>query len=291
MPAHSHLPQLDGEAVSGIMGSVSISFWIIVFMPQIYENYYRKSSEGLSLLFVVLWLAGDVFNVLGAVLQHVLPTMIILAIYYTAADLVLLGQIFLYGDGKNIDYVHLNPSNPLSENIFDEIAEDVLGEDETTTEPAQIKENKTHLKKFIESSLIILVVLFGIIGWYISYDPTKEPSEPDLTFDPLAQFFGWLSAILYLGSRMPQILLNFQRKSCDGISFLFFLCAVLGNLTYVISIFAISMDPKFLLIQSSWLAGSIGTLTLDFIIFIQFFIYNDNDYDEISDEDEDEDEQ
>ena len=52
-----------------------------------YENFKRKSLEGLSLTFIVLWLAGDVFNVLGAVLQGVLPTMIILAVYYTLADI------------------------------------------------------------------------------------------------------------------------------------------------------------------------------------------------------------
>jgi uncharacterized protein with PQ loop repeat len=228
--------------------------------------------------------------------------MIILAVYYTVADIILLGQIFQYGDGKEIDYVHLNPSNPLSENIFDEIAHDVLGE--TTDSESQYsqqqqhlpnaihasseakKKKKTHMKRFLESSLIIMIIIAGIIGWYISYDPKKTPSKPNLTFDPLAQFFGWFSAALYLGSRMPQILLNYRRKSCDGISFLFFVCAVFGNLTYVISILAISVDPYFLLVQSSWLAGSISTLVLDFIIFVQFFVYNDNsEYEELEEED------
>lgn len=248
----------------------------------------------MSILFIALWLAGDVFNVLGAVLQHVLPTMIILAIYYTLPDLVLLGQFFLYGDGSNPDPVHLNPSNPLSENIFEEIAHDVLGESssETATQSSDpetglpVKKHKrSNLKRFIEFSLIFTIIIAGIIGWYISYNPDQEPSEPDLTFDALAQFFGWLSAFLYLGSRLPQILLNFRRKSCDGISFLFFLCACLGNLTYVISILSISLDPYYLFIQSSWLTGSIGTLAMDFVIFIQFFIYsNDQDgYEELTD--------
>lgn len=45
------------------------------------ENFRRSSAEGLSVEFIIIWLAGDVFNILGAVLQGVLPTMIVLAIY------------------------------------------------------------------------------------------------------------------------------------------------------------------------------------------------------------------
>lgn len=68
--------QLDIEAISGICGSISIACWVVVFSPQIIENFKRGSADGLSVLFIVVWLAGDVFNILGAVLQGVLPTMV-----------------------------------------------------------------------------------------------------------------------------------------------------------------------------------------------------------------------
>lgn len=74
-------PQFSAETISGITGSISIACWLVVFSPQIIENFRRRSGDGLSLSFLVIWLAGDVFNVLGAILQHVLPTMIILALY------------------------------------------------------------------------------------------------------------------------------------------------------------------------------------------------------------------
>lgn len=60
---------------------------LVVFSPQIIENWKRSSADGLSVVFIVIWLAGDFFNIIGAVLQGVLPTMIILAIYYTLADM------------------------------------------------------------------------------------------------------------------------------------------------------------------------------------------------------------
>lgn len=297
---------LDSQSVSGITGSISIACWIIVFAPQIYENFKRKSLEGLSLTFIVLWLAGDVFNVLGAVLQGVLPTMIILAVYYTLADIVLLWQCLAYGDGKNPDLIHLSPANPLNEDVLEtamsneerhnrrrnqgNTTEDL--ESSTTSVDSSIsKSSSSQFQSFLINTLMVtLVIASGVIGWYISYikeskHHSKHPgkhSPEELIFDPLAQIFGWLCAFFYLGSRIPQIVLNYERKSCDGISFMFFLFACLGNLTYVISILSIDMSWNYLWVNSSWLAGSLGTLGLDFTIFIQFFLYNENKDDEFS---------
>lgn len=66
---------LDIEALSGICGSVSIACWIVVFSPQIAENF-RTRAEGLSVTFIVIWTLGDIFNALGGVIQGVLPTMV-----------------------------------------------------------------------------------------------------------------------------------------------------------------------------------------------------------------------
>ncbi|CAH2355973.1 probable vacuolar amino acid transporter Ypq1p [[Candida] railenensis] len=290
---------IDAQAVSGITGSISIACWIIVFAPQIYENFRRKSSEGLSLSFVILWLAGDVFNVLGSVLQGVLPTMIILAIYYTFADIVLLWQCLVYGHGENnADLIHLSPANPLSEDVLETVlSRDSAtrsgtfdGDDESSREGGSKRSTASSMSAVrsacIQFLMVFLVISAGLAGWYISYlneakhhkkHPGKGKHQPELVYDSLAQFFGWLCAILYLGSRIPQILLNYKRKSCDGISFMFFLFACLGNLTYVISILAIDMSWYYLWVNSSWLAGSFGTLALDFTIFVQFFLYNENE--------------
>ena len=102
-------PQFSAATISGITGSISIACWLVVFSPQIIENFRRQSGESLSLSFLVIWLAGDVFNVLGAILQHVLPTMIILALYCisrglrnfadvldTLADIILIAQVLYY---------------------------------------------------------------------------------------------------------------------------------------------------------------------------------------------------
>lgn len=44
-----------------------------------------KSGEGLSLGFILLWMAGDVTNLVGGFMAGLLPTMIILALYVSSS--------------------------------------------------------------------------------------------------------------------------------------------------------------------------------------------------------------
>jgi hypothetical protein len=65
----------------GLLVQLKNCFRVVVYSPQIYENYVRQSGEGLSLLFVAIWLLGDLSNLVGAILGGLLPTVIILASY------------------------------------------------------------------------------------------------------------------------------------------------------------------------------------------------------------------
>lgn len=359
---------LDVEAISGICGSISIACWVVVFSPQIVENFRRGSADGLSLQFIIVWLLGDVFNILGAVMQGVLPTMIILAIYYTIADIVLLGQCFYYrgftwrdevvpastqtpkpspddntangnGDGHhgqqqpnertgllavdtNADQhlyggtssrrgswsdqsYHLSPAVPLIDDAV--LARDALAA--SVASPPTARGGPGNRPSRLQTAAfnffaVLMVCASGVAGWYLSRSRStqKAPSEGEtFDFNVLGQVFGWLCAVLYLGSRVPQILLNYRRKSTEGVSMLFFLFACLGNLTYVLSILAFEphcrgpraeaghhtggctkrearqIYGQYVLVNLSWLAGSLGTLLLDMGIFLQFFIYNKED--------------
>ena len=98
-----------------------------MFSPQIVENWKRSSAEGLSVVFITIWLLGDFFNIFGAVLQGVLPTMIILAVYYTLADIVLLGQYFWYEGFRLTDRVSSREES--SDEEDDEEEDEPEGED------------------------------------------------------------------------------------------------------------------------------------------------------------------
>jgi hypothetical protein len=64
-----------------------------VYSPQIIENYQLQSGEGLSVLFIVLWLFADISGLVGAIIAGLLPTLIISAAYVsTIPDILEMGN-------------------------------------------------------------------------------------------------------------------------------------------------------------------------------------------------------
>lgn len=259
--------------------------------------------------------------------------MLILAIYYTIADVVLLGQCFYYkGFTWKDDVVQPPPKPPRVTVTEPNERTGLLDEPPYQRQRRDSAASWTHLSPavpliseppptppqrpttlqtcFWNATAILMVSMAGVAGYFLSRHYTEGkssgPKDDDHfpQFNVLGQVFGWLCAVFYLGSRLPQLLLNWRRKSTEGVSMLFFLFACLGNLTYVLSI--LMYEPtcanprhcelgetrriygRYILVNLSWLAGSLGTLFLDFGIFTQFFIYNKSDV--TSDEEGDEEE-
>ncbi|KAK3826695.1 MAG: PQ loop repeat-domain-containing protein [Linnemannia gamsii] len=492
MPTHVML--------SNIAGSLSILCWFIVFTPQLYINYKRKSGESLSLPFLYIWLAGDFLNVAGATMDNLLLTMRILAWYYTIADILLIAQVYYYrrtsvrssfesviasntnanahhperrpastksssssssseGDESDNERKSLlgassnsNGSNyltvapvpvsgagtgagassssmssfstspsPSGGISFSQEQEHQLAQDRiryqaaqaaNTTAAASSSSNKclqdqesgltssraSHrrigrrasealstrtsaserfrflqkrrsVRQWILIMLPILAAAFfiwsyiewrecilgeigegnggedgsvpgeedgvgnadewwgwtecgrghgrgklppspnppsttpgsGLLAWEKGGNRTivqltssitdapippthrrhrhrksKDPSSEDASGGMMALVFGWGSAALYLGSRIPQLYKNWRLKSCEGLSIMMFLFSVFGNALFVASIFLNSMDRTYLIRNMPWWLGSTGTLIFDFSIFSQFYLYRHN---------------
>lgn len=143
--------------------------------------------------------------------------------------------------------------------------------------------------------IVVMVVLAGVLGWFLGHrasgkdDGGSDGNHDTLHFNFWGQFFGYLCTVAYIASRLPQLILNYRRKTTEGLSMLFFLFACLGNITYVLSIFAYEpkcagdvCEPgeaghiygKYILVNLSWLAGSLVTLLLDLCVFAQYFVYS-----------------
>lgn len=86
----------------------------------------------------------------------------------------------------------------------------------------------------------------------------------------------WISGVLYFFARLPQIYLNFKRKSVEGLSLPMFLCAILGNTTYGLSVLILGIHdvPKFMENTFPYILGSICTLFMSAVIISQFFYYS-----------------
>lgn len=269
---------------------------------------------------------------MGGILQRVQPTMIVLAAYYVIADTILLAQClhyrgytFLPGPLKcQDDYNVADHESEESPLLWREVvpspeirsrrassssvsAYAVLSKSATDSMTPISGRSILQPIRSILSKLgaIILVFLAGIIGWDISYHYsayifTQPPSDiPSIRPTPAhlalwGQIFGYICAALYLGARIPQIVHNYRRKSTEGLSPLFFIFACLGDLTFVLSIFAhipscSSVEgrgsagcsagewekeyARYILVNTSWIIGSAGTFMLDLIIFGQFCRY------------------
>ncbi|XP_047177471.1 uncharacterized protein LOC124844558 isoform X1 [Vigna umbellata] len=92
--------QLSGarESASFLLGLISVIVWVVAEIPQIITNYRTKSTEGLSLTFLVTWIIGDVFNLLGCLLEPAtLLTQLYMAVLYTIITLALGLQTIYYG--------------------------------------------------------------------------------------------------------------------------------------------------------------------------------------------------
>ncbi|XP_031095700.1 lysosomal amino acid transporter 1 homolog isoform X2 [Ipomoea triloba] len=89
------------DEVSFCLGLASFVCWGVAEIPQIFTNFRTKSSHGISLLFLLTWITGDIFNLVGCLLEPAtLPTQLYTALLYTATTLVLVLQTLYY------DYVY-----------------------------------------------------------------------------------------------------------------------------------------------------------------------------------------
>ncbi|KAG9296769.1 hypothetical protein G9A89_002166 [Geosiphon pyriformis] len=296
--ANFTFPQND--IASYIFGSISIGCWIVVLAPQLYKNYKRKSSDSISTTFLLIWFAGDMLNLAGALLQNLLLTMILLASYYIFQDTLILTQVYYYRKfGRNSTEDEITV-------ICDDTEETPLVPmDHKSSSPAEIPQQQSRSKFPGVLELLALVSCIGLTGMLVLYhyndtpgsivnddhiilwkikssmfnnEYTTSESNDSSHVVWLAQSLGWGSALLYLGSRIPQILMNFQNRSCEGLSIAMFVFAVLGNSTYFLSILFHSVEREFILMNLPWLIGSGGTLFFDFIIFFQFYLYRNPQY-------------
>ncbi|KAI9573601.1 PQ-loop-domain-containing protein [Boletus coccyginus] len=260
------LPQSD--VASNVLGWISIACWIIVYSPQVIENYQLQSGEGLSLPFVYIWLLGDVCNLWGAALAHLLPTMIILGVYYTLCDATLLFQVYYYRWKQCSRGILLRAEDSPTEQSC------LLGDNAlvhgSETRPTSV------IGVFAQyAAAVAFVMATGVVAYLISERIQHEDSSPLPPDTPLqwrVQALGWMSALSYLGARVPQIFKNLKTR-CEGLAPGLFLFAILGNATYALSIIAVSIERNYLIRNGSWLAGSMLTIFLDLIVLCQFFYY------------------
>lgn len=174
--------------------------------------------------FLVIWLLGDVFNLIGVVMQDLLFTMLLLAVWYTLADIGLIWQVLYYQSKRSG-----------RKNSEDSLETDPLLPRNMIEQPTKRKQNQIIPQLTLVISVIALV---GSIAYYsylhLYLDDNSHSGREKRQMQVIPQIMGWTSAVLYVASRVPQIVKNYKERSTDGLSLAMFFCAVMGNVFFTL---------------------------------------------------------
>jgi uncharacterized protein with PQ loop repeat len=276
------------DVVSFAVGLLSIGIWMVAQIPQLVVNYRNRSTEGLSPAFLVIWALGDFTNLAGCLLTGCLATQTYQAVYFMFVDGALCVQYVLFKVMRpGAPAVSFQPVLELDAEmpVGLEADEAALLDSESGDQPSA--EGTEHDPPAAATTLPMVALLFCIGLWLSRAGPAVPPAavgsaralletaapDEEAWASLVGQLSGWVSAACYVGCRLPQLFTNWRRGSTDGLAISMFLMAMAGNSLYALSILLRGLHPTYLLSKLPWLVGSLGTVTLDALIFMQHRCY------------------
>jgi len=296
-----------------MIGWSSLGFWLMCQVPQFYKNWQNKSAAALSVIFLLEWFLGDALNLISSVLTGQLTTQIATASLFVSMDLFLCSQYFYYTycyeKEEELDRsAPLHESLIESQNDAVSATDEAMTKPKirTCSEPSNAS---VRLNTIV--SPLLAVGLCAALLWTSSGDTIGARSQlrphglilssaiPDVSDSSalpslsrrqlssscddgeslgeaikiIGTVLAYLSASVYLTSRLPQMYKNYKRGSVEGLSPFMFLCAVMGNLTYALGVLVKSVKREDMISAAPFLLGSIGTIVFDLIILGQAFYF------------------
>lgn len=232
---------------------LSCIFWVFAQAPQILHNYNSKSVSGLSPKFLGLWSLGDSLNLISCLLsKDTLAFQILLSLYFVGNDIILCLQYWYYRQGGGYNSIRQVP-----------------------VQDYPLKGRTSSYDGSTSSALMKVLAAATTASVAQAVATSSEHSGVATLAGP---FFAWACTIVYISSRLPQLIKNYRLKSVGGISPLLFASAILGNLTYALSILSSCKRQSdglasFWKTETPYLVGSLGTLVFDAYYFYQRRIY------------------
>ncbi|KAJ1814646.1 putative vacuolar membrane transporter for cationic amino acids [Coemansia sp. RSA 2675] len=246
--------------ISSFFGYMSIACWVVVLVPQIYLNYRRKSCDGVSLAFYLMWSLGDLFNLAGALLGGLIFTATLLPAYYLVTDCIVLSQFYIYRHANSTEDTYTESSALLAHTA------------EPPHEERLVPKRICLRPRFIIVALSLVLLVATFTAHYLSTGP-EWLNHVNLRH-VAAQFCGYASATVYLSAYVPQLVENYRSKSTEGLSMLMFIIVILANTTFCLSVLTFQRPTyEYLRKYASWLLGAFGTVWLELAVLYQFYCY------------------
>lgn len=198
------------------------------------ENYKCGSAEGVSLSFLTVWLLGDVTNFFGAIWAGLVPTVIVLAVYFCVLDTILISQC-LYYNYINARSARRKQSMTAQDGAVDDPEQPLLGRHHSPplgrtgsrrgSSLSQRRRRSSQISNTLQggtlshlveldgnkrvwvknATSILLVCAAGAAGWLVAWKTGVWTPTPDEDaggtsgMEKGPQILGYLSALCYLG--------------------------------------------------------------------------------------------
>lgn len=231
---------LETDKWSFAVGMLSNVVWVLCASPQIYANVKTKEVDGQNPALFTLLFVGSVLSLIGIIVTDGLVTQIVTGSIYAFVDGITFLQFWWYGCVRPRCFG---------------------GREDTKTECAL--EMGTPAGPGAIAGLAVMAQVAAATDWKGPYQGSNL----------VGTLFGWVGAVVYISSRIPQVVTNFKNRKVLDLSPFFVMLSIMGNVTYTGSVLIRSIEGSFMWKQAPFLTGSVGPLTCDIIFAIQMAVF------------------
>jgi len=217
-------------------------------LPQIAKNYITKSVESQSLGFWILWCVGDATNLIGCLLTKQIITNTLLAIMYSICSVIALLQWIYYSHYYKERY---------------------KGSTKTVAGPAGGVVGGTlcclcFAHKFTNPEL------------YEVHGKRRLLHLSPIGLEIFGTTLGWVMAVVYVFSRMPQMYKCATTKDVEDLSVMMYICTCIGNTTQMLSMIikhVKSLNVEYFQTNAPWIVNAGLCALQDLVIVYLISLY------------------
>jgi uncharacterized protein with PQ loop repeat len=238
------------EELSYVLSTISLIFYSIVYVPQFYVIYKSKSSDGISFWMLLMWTQADILSLIGTIVLYMPSSIVIIGWYHYLVGAIMIIFVLYYTTTDT----NLNRVTNLNENTIEYPMEN-------TIEYPTKNLNRFYLIKCFATTLFLSINTCTCVVLNIFINKSHDESGAIL---------GWITMSFYLIGRIPQIWMNYKRKSTQGLSLLMYIFTMCGNGVYLA---VITVDPVYIESNMPWIINCIVTILMDIFVICQYYMY------------------